>query len=226
MATRQVLAQLCAAYEAAGGRRVEIESVGGVDAARRVASGEPFDLVLLGSDAIDKLIAAGHLIAGSRVDWVTSPISVAIQSGAPRVDISSSNSLKDSLLKATNIGYSTGPSGVYLAQLFEKLGLAEAMKAKTIIPPPGVAVGSLLARGEVQIGFQQRSELINMEGIEMLGNLPDEIAYITTFSVGVPITAQAVSRNAATQFIEFLNSPQAGPIKLSQGMNPITMQAN
>jgi molybdate transport system substrate-binding protein len=221
MATRSLLGQMCAAYRQQSGVDVRIESVGGVDAAKRVAAGESFDVVILGSDAIDKLIAAGHLAAGSCVDLVTSPISVAIQSGAPRADITSASSLKASLIKAKSISYSTGPSGVYLAQLFEKMGIADELKAKTIMPPPGVPVGSLVAKGEVEIGFQQRSELINFEGIEVLGNLPDEVAYITTFSAAIPTSSSAASRQAVAQFLSFANSEQTAILKHSQGMNPI-----
>ena len=221
MATRQVLAQISLAYANQGECRVEIESVGGLDAAKRIAAGDPFDVVLLGSDAIDKLIAAGHVLAGSRTDWVTSPISIAMKNGAYPADTASASGLKNALLAAQSISYSTGPSGVYLAQLFEKMGIAEALKAKTIVPPPGVPVGSLVARGEVEIGFQQRSELISVEGIQVLGNLPDELAYITTFSAGLPTHASEALREAAQQFLNFLNSAQAAPIKQSQGMNPI-----
>ncbi len=220
MATRQVLVLLAGAFEQQSGTRVQIESVGGVDAAKRVQSGEAFDVVILGSDAIDKLIAAGHLLSGSKLDLVTSPIAVAIQLGSPQLDIFPANRLKDSLLKAKSISYSTGPSGVYLAQLFEKMGIADELKAKTIVPPPGVPVGSLVAKGEVEIGFQQRSELINVDGIEVLGNLPDEVAYITTFSAGIPIVTSAVSRQAVAQFLSFANSPQTIALKQSQGMNP------
>ena len=220
MATRQVLAQLAGAFEQQSGTRVQIESVGGVDAAKRVQSGEVFDVVILGSDAIDKLIAAGHLLSGSRVDLVTSPIAVAIKSGSLRADISSASALKDSLLKASSISYSTGPSGVYLAQLFEKMGIADALKAKTVVPPPGVPVGSLVAKGEVEIGFQQLPELIHIEGIEVLGNLPDEVAYLTTFSAGIPAGSSTTAREAVNQFLVFVNSAQTTPLKQSQGMNP------
>lgn len=221
MATRQILAQLCAAYAQQGGEPVQVESVGGVDAAKRVAAGEYFDVVLLASDAIDKLIAAGHLKVGSRVDWVRSPIAVAIKSGAPSADISSASALKDALLAAPSLSYSTGPSGVYLAQLFEKMGIGELLKAKTVVPPPGVPVGSLVAKGEVALGFQQLSELIHVEGIEVLGNLPAEVAYITTFSAGLGTQAHAASEQAAQRFLQFINSPQAVAIKQSQGMNPV-----
>jgi molybdate transport system substrate-binding protein len=221
MATRALLAALGALFEQQTGQRIAIESVGGVDAAKRVQAGEVFDVVILGSDAIDKLIASGHLMAGSRVDLVTSPISIAINSGAPRAHISSASSLKDSLISAQSISYSTGPSGVYLAQLFEKMGIAEALKAKTIVPPPGVPVGSLVAKGEVEIGFQQRSELINLPGIDIVGNLPDEVAFITTFSAAIPVNSPSGRHTAVAQFLRFANSPQATPLKQAQGMNPI-----
>jgi molybdate transport system substrate-binding protein len=221
MATREVLAQLCAAYAKQSGASVQIASVGGVDAAKRVAAGEAFDVVILASDAIDKLIAAGHLLPGSRVDLVKSPISVAIQSGATRADISSAQSLKDAILKARSISYSTGPSGVYLAQLFEKMGIGDVVKAKTVVPPPGVPVGSLVAKGEVELGFQQLSELINLQGIELLGQLPDEVAFITTFSAGIPSSSNELSREAVAQFLSFVNSQQAVSIKQSQGMTPV-----
>lgn len=221
MATRALLAQLCQSYAERSGERVEIESVGGVDAAKRVAAGERFDVVILGSDAIDKLIAAGHLQAGSRVDLVRSPISIAIKSGATRPDVARASSLKDAVLQARSISYSTGPSGVYLAQLFDKMGIGEAVKAKTVVPAPGVPVGSLVAKGEVELGFQQRSELIALDGIELLGNLPDEIAYITTFSAGLPVGLAPERSQALARFLAFANGAEAAPIKISQGMNPV-----
>jgi molybdate transport system substrate-binding protein len=220
MATRQVLARLVDMFQRHSSWRMQMESVGGVDAARRVQSGEAFDVVILGSDAIDKLIASGHLRSGSRVDLVKSPIAIAIKKGASRVDIALASALKDTLLAAKSISYSTGPSGVYLAQLFEKMGIAEQLKNKTVQAPPGVPVGSLVAKGEVALGFQQRSELINIEGIELLGNLPDEIAYITTFSAGIPANASPEAQAAIQQFLAFANSSEAIPLKQSQGMSP------
>jgi molybdate transport system substrate-binding protein len=220
MATRQLLARLVDMFQQQSGWRMQMESVGGVDAAKRVQSGEAFDVVILGSDAIDKLIASDHVRSGSRVDIVKSPIAVAIKSGAPRADITTAAALKDTLLTAKTISYSTGPSGVYLAQLFENMGIAEQLKSKTVQAPPGVPVGSLVAQGEVAIGFQQLSELINIEGIELLGNLLDEIAYITTFSAGIPMTASPDSATAIQQFLAFANSSEAISLKQSQGMTP------
>jgi molybdate transport system substrate-binding protein len=220
MATRLLLARLADMFQQQSGWRMQIESVGGVDAAKRVQSGEAFDVVILASDAIDKLIASGHLQPGSRIDIVESPIAVAIKSGAPRADITTATALKDTLLVAKSISYSTGPSGVYLAQLFEKMGIAEQLKNKTVVPAPGVPVGSLVAKGDVELGFQQRSELINIEGIELLGNLPDAIAYITTFSAGIPANASPEGQAATKQFLAFANSSEAIPLKQSQGMTP------
>jgi molybdate transport system substrate-binding protein len=220
MATRQVLAQLASKFQQQSGWHMQMTSVGGVDAAKRVQSGEAFDVVILASDAIDKLIASGHVRAGSRVDIVRSSIAIAIKKGAKKLDITGANALKEALISSSSISYSTGPSGAYLARLFESMGIAEQLRAKTIVPPPGVPVGSLVAKGEVALGFQQLSELINIEGIELLGNLPDEIAYITTFSAGIPVNASPDSVAPIQQFLAFANSSEAISLKQSQGMSP------
>ncbi|MCS7100142.1 MAG: substrate-binding domain-containing protein, partial [Burkholderiaceae bacterium] len=122
MATRHLLAELAQTYRAERGVPVRIESVGGVDAARRVAAGEPFDFAVLASDAIDRLIAAGHLVPASRTDVVRSPVAVAVRSGAARPDIGSEAALRATVLAARAIGYSTGPSGNGLLALFERWG--------------------------------------------------------------------------------------------------------
>src|SRR5512139_2636587 len=127
MATRQVLAELVAAFEARSSQAVELESVGGVDAAKRVRAGEAFDVVVLASDAIDRLAAEGRIVAGSRVDLARSGVAVAVRAGAPRPDIGSEDALRRAVLAARTVGYSTGPSGVQLAALFERWGIAEAI---------------------------------------------------------------------------------------------------
>jgi molybdate transport system substrate-binding protein len=220
MATRLLLARLVAMFQQQSGWRMQMESVGGVDAAKRVQSGEAFDVVILASDAIDKLIEQGHLQAGSRVDFVQSPIAIAIKKGAYKPTLVRANCLKNALIAAKSISYSTGPSGAYLAQLFEKMGIAEQLQNKTIVPLPGVPVGSLVAKGEAEMGFQQLPELINIEGIEVLGTLPDDVAYMTTFSIGIPMSASPQAQAAIQQFLAFANSAQATPIKESQGMTP------
>lgn len=216
MATRQVLAELVSAFEQRGGQPVVIESVGGVDAAKRVQAGEHFDVVILGSDAIDKLIAAGHLLPG-RIDLVRSGVAVAVQAGQPLPDLSSEESVKQAVRGARSISYSTGPSGVALARLFERWGIADEIKARLITPPPGIPVGQLVASGAVELGFQQLSELLHVAGISIVGPLPEAIQITTIFSAG--IGAHSVQPQAVRALLDDMTSPTATAAKQRQGMD-------
>lgn len=218
MATRQVLAELVDAYQQHSGQGVSMASVGGVDAAKRVAAGEAFDVVILASDAIDKLIASGHVLAGSKVDLVHSGVAVAVRTGAPQPDISSEDAVRDAILAARNISYSTGPSGVALAKLFERWGIAGQIKDRIVTPPPGIPVGSLVAKGEVALGFQQLSEMLNLEGLTVLGPLPPAIQITTTFSAGVCATSRQA--DAVRAMLAYMASPAAAEAKRRQGMDP------
>ena len=175
MATRQVLADMAAIWQHQSGTSVEIESVGGVDAAKRVQAGEAFDFVVLAADAIDKLEASQRVVTGSKVNLIRSGVAVAVRAGDARPDISSEESVKQAVLAARTIGYSTGPSGVALTRLFERWGIADTIAPRIVQAPPGVPVGALVARGEVAVGFQQMSELMNLPGIDVVGALPDAI---------------------------------------------------
>ena len=218
MATKLVLADLAQAYQQRSGQRVAIESVGGVDAAKRVQAGDAFDVVFLAADAIDKLIASGHVQPGSRVDLVRSGVAVAVRAGASRPDISSEDAVRNAVLRARNISYSTGPSGVALAKLFERWGIADQIKDRIVTAPPGVPVGSLVAKGEVELGFQQLSELMNLEGITVLGPLPSTIQIITTFSAGVCSASQ--QPEAVRAMLAAMNTPETADVKRRHGMEP------
>ncbi|WP_082498073.1 substrate-binding domain-containing protein [Pseudorhodoferax sp. Leaf267] len=218
MATKQVLAELVAQYRQDQAVDIAVESVGGVDAAKRVQAGEAFDLVVLAQDAIDKLVAAGRIVDGSRVDIVRSGVAVAVRAGAPRPDIGSEDALKASLLAARTLSYSTGPSGVQLLKLFERWGIADTLKERIVQAPPGVPVGSLVAKGEAEIGFQQLAELIHLPGIDLLGPLPDAVQITTVFSGGVASASQ--QGEAARALLAFLASPAAAAAKQRQGMEP------
>jgi len=218
MATRQVLAELAATYAQRSGVEVAIESVGGVDAARRVQGGEPFDHVILAVDAIDRLITAGAVVAGSRVDLMRSPVAVAVRAGAPRPDIASEDTLRRAVEAAPRIGFSTGPSGTHLLRLFERWGLAQALAGRTVQAPPGVPVGSLLARGECDLAFQQLSELMNLEGIHVLGTLPPAVEFITVFSAGLCKTSTRTG--AVRDWLAFVDSAEAAALERRHGMEP------
>lgn len=216
MATRQVLAELVRLFQEQGGPAVRLEAVGGVDAARRVRAGEAFDVIVLAANVIDALIAEGH-IAGSRIDVVTSAIGIGVRAGAPRPDISSGDAVKSAVLAAARVGYSTGPSGAYLAQLFTEWGIADALKDRIVVAPPGVPVTSLVARGDIDLGFQQLSELAG-EGVDVVGPLPSDIQSLTTFSGGV--ARASAQPDAARRLLEFLASPTVADIKRRYLMEP------
>ena len=221
MATRQMLAELLAAYERRTGLQVAIESVGGVAAARRVEDGEPFDIVVLAADAIDRLAAAGHVDPDSRVDLARSGVAVAVPAGAARPDIGTETAVRNAVLAAQSIGYSTGPSGTHLTRLFERWGIAATIAPRIVQAPPGVPVGTLIARGEVELGFQQSSELMHLVGIDVIGVLPPEIQVTTIFSAAIcTIGTASAQREAARSLLAFLASPDADSAKRAHGMEP------
>ncbi|MDO5623223.1 MAG: substrate-binding domain-containing protein [Pseudomonadota bacterium] len=195
---------------------VTLESVGGVDAARRVQAGEAFDGVLLAADAIDQLIASGHVLPGSRVDVARSGVAAAVRAGAPRPDMDSEAAVREAVRTARSLACSTGPSGVALARLFERWGLADAVQAKLVVPPPGVPVGRLVASGEVALGFQQLSELMHLPGIEVLGPLPEAIQITTVFSGGV--AASSTQPDAVRALLAFFRAPEHAPLMQAGGM--------
>jgi molybdate transport system substrate-binding protein len=216
MATRQLLAELTATFATRTGQAVNIASVGGVDAAKCVRTDEPFDVVILASDAIATLIAQGHLRADSKVDLANSGVAVTVRNGIPQPDIATEESVRRAVLTASTLGYSTGPSGVALAKLFERWGIAEQIKTRLVTAPPGVSVGSLVAKGEVELGFQQLSELIHIAGIAIVGPLPPAIQIITTFSAAITTNCTRVAE--VRVLLDFMASPDAVAAKIRQGM--------
>lgn len=219
MATRQLLAELAAQWQRETGIDVTIESVGGVDAVKRVQAGEVFDGVVLAADAIDKLIATGHAVSGSRVDLVQSSVAVAVKAGAPVPDISTEAALRSAIQAAPNIGYSTGPSGVALVKLFEKWAMAGDLQNRIVQAPPGVPVGTLVARGEMALGFQQLSELMHLEGITVVGVLPDAASITTVFSAAACATSTQVDTLA--KLFAFMTSNHAAAIQQKNGMRAV-----
>jgi molybdate transport system substrate-binding protein len=216
MAPRQVLAELAKRCAHDLSQPLVTAAAGGVDVTKRVQAGEGVDIVVLASDAIEKLISEGKLQAGSRVDLVKSGIAVAVRKDGRRYDISSEDVVRNAVLSARNLSYSTGPSGTYLLQLFERWGILQTIREKIVVPPPGIPVGTLVAKGECELGFQQMSELMNLDGIEVLGALPPSIQSFTIFSGGISSGCQAP--DAARQVLDYMASPATAAVKRFYGM--------
>lgn len=218
MATRHVLADLADAAVAAGLERVEIESVGGVDAAQRVAAGEPFDLVFLASGALDRLAADGHVDAATLTPLLLSQVAVAVPSGSDEpadrpegAAFADADGVRAALRKASRIGYSTGPSGTALVRMIDDWGLTGEVGDRLVQARPGIPVAKLLADREVDLGFQQLSELVGQPGVRILGVMPADCAIDTVFSGAVAATAADAA--AARGILEMFASEPVAAVK-------------
>jgi molybdate transport system substrate-binding protein len=215
-ATEEAYRELVPLFEQASGHKVTTIFTGTLDVQKRIAAGEAYDLIIMAGPAIDDFITSGKVVPGSRVDLAKSGVGVAVRAGAAKPDISSTEALKKTLLSAKSIGYSTGPSGVYLTNLFQRLGVADAVKPKLKQTPTGVFVGGLVASGEAEIGFQQVSELSHFPGVDFVGPLPADIQEITVFSSGIQVGAKQV--DAAKAWVKFLTAPAAAPAFTKRGL--------
>lgn len=218
MATRHVLADLAAAAVDAGLAPVELESLGGVDAAARVRAGEGFDLVFLAQGALDALAAEGHVDAASVTPLLRSDVAVAVRAdseepaaaptGAAFADAAG---VREAIAAAGRIGYSTGPSGTALIDLIAQWDLSARVSDRLVQARPGIPVATLVASGEVDLGFQQLSELVGEPGIRVLGVMPADAAITTVFSGAV--SAVATDPAAARAVVEFFASEAAAALK-------------
>jgi molybdate transport system substrate-binding protein len=217
-ATEEAYKELVPQFEKASGHKVTTVFTGTLDALKRLSNGETYDLLIMARQQIDELSQSGKVVAGSRTDIAKSGVGVAVGKGKPKPDISTVDALKKTLLAAKSIGYSTGPSGIYVVTMFQKMGIADEIKSKLKQTPTGVFVGSIIASGEAEIGFQQVSELSFFPGIDYVGPIPAEVQLITVFSAGIPAgTKQA---DAAKALVSFVTAPAAAAIFKKHALDP------
>ncbi len=206
---KSVMLDLIPAFERAGNTKVAT-TWGSTNALLRdLESGAGGDVAILTAEAIDALIKQGKAVAGSRVDLARSGIGVAVRKGAKRPDIASPEALKRALLAAKSVAHSkTGLSGIYFPTVLSRLGIADQMTSKIVIPDPGTPVGEVVAKGDADIGIQQISELLPVPGIDIVGPLPEPLQKITIFSGGVLTAANEPDGAAALLKFVAAESPR------------------
>jgi molybdate transport system substrate-binding protein len=217
-AMRESLEELVPAFEKASGHKVTIIFKSGVDVSAALRAGDQADLVVSTNTALEELTKEGKIVAGSRVDFARPRVGVAVKAGAPKPDISTADGFRKTLLAAKSIGYSKGPSGIHLEGVMKRLGIFDQVKPKLIQPALGVRVGSMVARGEAEIGVQQINELLPIPGIDFVGPLPGELQTVLVYSLAVPATAK--ERNAAAALVKYLTSEAALPVFKKLGLDP------
>ena len=219
-AVKEAVVEIGARYSKEIDTKLSFTWTGSEAIAKRVGEGEVYDVVLTTSAGVDRLAGAGKLNPASKLNFSRSAVAAAIRSGVPRPDVSTVDGLKKALLDAKSIAISSGASGRYLEELFQKLGVSEQIKSKIKQPPSGAQIGEMLARGEADLGFQQVTELIHAKGFEYLGTLPAEVQNYTIWSAAVH--AQASNAKAAAAFVKALAASTAAPELRKTGLEPVS----
>jgi molybdate transport system substrate-binding protein len=217
-AMREVLEELVPMFERASGHKVAVSFQSGAVLPVKIKEGAQADLVVTTPETIDDLVKAGKVVADTRADFVRSGAGVAVRSGAPKPDISTPEALKAALLAAKSVGYSQGPSGVHFMATMARLGIADQIKAKGVVPPLGQRVGALIAKGDAEIGVQQVTELLLIPGIDFVGPLPKELQANIIYATATPSTAK--EKEAAAALVKFISSEPALPVIRKLGLEP------
>lgn len=216
MATRQLLSDLSRSFAQIAPWNVEIEAMGGVDAARLVRGGQAVDVIVLAANVMEQLESEGWVVPGTRSDIARSGVAIAVRSGLPRPAIASEEDVKQAVLGGGKICYSSGPSGDYLKRLFAGWNITDRIADRTVEAKPGIPVGQLVARGEADLGFQQLSEFLGVDGIDVVGPLPADIQTITAFTAGVG--TRSPHPDGARAFVAYLMAPETQATKQQLGL--------
>ncbi len=189
---------------------------------RRLQAGERADVMILNRAGLESMTKEGRVVAGSQTKLAGSPVALAVKAGARKPDISTVEALKSTLLEAKSISYTDpaagGASGIYFAQMLEKLGIAHEVNAKNTYPPAGGFSGNLLLTGQAEIAIQQKPELLHIQGIELIGQLPGDLNMVTVFCAGIGI--ESTEAAAAKTLIDFLQAPAAVAVLRKKGLDP------
>jgi molybdate transport system substrate-binding protein len=221
---RVMLADLTGAFERATQHKVTATYGAPGTIKGRIMAGEPIDVLVFPAPSLDDLVSQGKIVADSKVILARSGMGVAVRAGAPHPDISTPEALKRTLLAAKSIVYTDpalrSPSGVHFANVLTRLGIAEEMKAKSKLHDGTSFNAELVAKGEIEIAIQQISEILPVQGAELVGPLPGDLQLTTVFATGIGTGAKEPA--AAKEFTRFLTSPAAAAVIKAKGMEPVT----
>jgi molybdate transport system substrate-binding protein len=205
-------------FERKTGNKVKATFLSSAVLPGKVREGVQADVIVTTPGIFDELVKEGKLVPGSRSDFIKSSAGVAVRAGAPKPDIGTPEAFKAALLAAKSVGISKGPSGVYMLSLLDRLGIADAIKAKAVFTEPGQRVGLIIASGKAEIGVQQITELLAMSGIDFIGPLPPALQ--TTIVYATAGSVNAKEKEAAAAFAKFLKSESVTLIAKKMGLDP------
>ena len=209
---------LAPAFEKASGHKVIVSFEAGPSLMNKINANAPADLVTHYPSAVDDLIKQGKVLAGTRTDFARGGIGLAVKTGAPKPDIGSAEAFKRAMLAAKSVAYSrAGASGVYMAKLMERLGIADEMRSKTKLVD-GVPVAEIVAKGEAELGLQQINVLLPIAGVDYVGPLPGDLQDFVEFAAGVLTVSK--EPEAAKALARFMSSAEAVPLIKKSGMEP------
>jgi molybdate transport system substrate-binding protein len=216
------LEELTPKFEKASGHKLAITWGTASMIVKRIQSGETADVLILSLAGIETMVKEGRLVKGSEVTLASSAVAIGIKGGSPKPDISTPEALRQTLLNAKSISYTDpaagGASGVYFAQLLERMGIADAMKTKTKYPPPGGYCADFLLTGDAELAIQQKPEIMHVAGTEVVGPLPGNLNMVTVFAAGMGVNNK--NAEAAKALITFLTTPTATLIYKAKGLEP------
>jgi molybdate transport system substrate-binding protein len=217
------LEELTPKFEKASGHKLAITWGTAAVLVKKVQAGETADLLVLTKQGLDTMVKENKATAGADAVFASSGMAMVVKKGAPKPDISTAEAFKQTLLKAKTIAYSNpehgGASGVYLAKLLERIGIAEQMKPKTHYPPPSGNAANLVVSGEAELAVQQEPEVMAVSGVDMVGPLPADLNNITTYAAGPG--AGTKQTDAANALIKFLHTPEAAAVFKARGLTPL-----